>query len=694
MVQSTSRAALLLLAVTALIVPSFAQATGPDVIVGALTGPSNYTSDDGGATSAFAIGTTSCNVGTAELLWIRNTNQHPVIGQNIYRVKDGVFEMIGVSWLKHGFTALQQNLCSPCNSSGTGSRLGVGCSDPYSSGLNGSQGGLGPRYEVNAANGFFPYPYTSPSYTGNGRRLLIDSDKLNPSMNAGAAYIGEGHYVAPDDSAAGNDENNASWRLMNVSGGSATSGFSMSFTGNTMRGDPAIMAWPTINPSAQVAFQDIPGDGRIYAGLNFVPLANGNNRYIVAIHNLNSDLSVGGISVAMPNGHNSSNPEFRNVPWHSGELFKADAWNYSSTANSVRWNSPATFASDVWGSAIRWGSTFTFIFESDSAPGDITLQMFKTTGPNSITFPAFSLPTPSWETNSPDALLSIDGGTNDPFVGPIQTTAFFGTVQTVDIGGVPGSLWNIFLTGGDGVPNAFVTPNSGEIVNLDLGQPLLEVFPGFQPMPPTGGFQTPLFAPNSPTDITVQLAALTPSAPDGFYASAANEYDAVDGPVAIVTAQGSNSFNSTTSSGMWKITQTGVNASPIARVTFSHVGGRSFDLDQTNMGGTTWCGAVGGTYRLGSDALVGLVYDGQNLVGNCGNSGLIASSAFTNTVTWRFSDFDNGETFEFDIDTDGGPSSQDGASQAGMNITVELANGQIFTGTLVADANGSIAEIR
>jgi hypothetical protein len=45
---------------------------------------------------------------------------------------DERFEQIGQSQVKHAFTALTQNLCSlGCNGVG-GSRLGSGCSDPYS----------------------------------------------------------------------------------------------------------------------------------------------------------------------------------------------------------------------------------------------------------------------------------------------------------------------------------------------------------------------------------------------------------------------------------------------------------------------------------------------------------------------------------------------------------------------------------
>ena len=46
---------------------------------------------------------------------------------------DDRFEQIGQSWLKHAFTALNNNICGfGCNVVWTGTHLGAGCSDPYS----------------------------------------------------------------------------------------------------------------------------------------------------------------------------------------------------------------------------------------------------------------------------------------------------------------------------------------------------------------------------------------------------------------------------------------------------------------------------------------------------------------------------------------------------------------------------------
>src|SRR5690348_14399648 len=63
-------------------------AGSPDVIVGDIHEATTFGSQ--GDSSAFAVGTTSCNIGTKALDWIPEPNpNHPVIAQNLYRVKDG-----------------------------------------------------------------------------------------------------------------------------------------------------------------------------------------------------------------------------------------------------------------------------------------------------------------------------------------------------------------------------------------------------------------------------------------------------------------------------------------------------------------------------------------------------------------------------------------------------------------------------
>ncbi len=155
----------------------------PDVIVGSLHQEQRY--GHVGDITAFSIGTISCNVGTCWLDWFshnQGSSLHPVIGQSMYRLKDGRFEQIGQSWLKHGFTALSLNLCSPDCIGTTGTHLGVNCSDPYSSGLNGQQSNLGPKYEVNPPAGTHPHPFATAGQGGNSifKRLQVHDADLDP----------------------------------------------------------------------------------------------------------------------------------------------------------------------------------------------------------------------------------------------------------------------------------------------------------------------------------------------------------------------------------------------------------------------------------------------------------------------------------------------------------------------------------
>ncbi len=365
--------------------------SGPDVIVGALTGVTKWGLV--GAVCGYSIGTDSCNVGTAPLSWVATTNQHPVIGQNAYRLKNGRFEQIGMGWLKHGFLALNQNLCCPCQNPGGGSQLGVGCSDPYDSQLNGNQagsggqGGLGPRSQVNPVTGAFPYPYSSQGQSGDNiyKRVQIANADLDPALNAGATYYAEGHYVAPDDAAAGNGNNNTSWRAMTV--GTYSSGWNLNLTGNTLRRDPAIRAWKVVDPL--VRLENVQVDGLFIVGCRATDNGNGTWHYEYAVYNMNSDRAAGQFSVPVPAGVTLSNVGFKDVHSHSGEPYSTVDWTATVAGGSVTW-STQTFAQNQNANALRWGTLYNFRFDASAAPqvGSATLTLFKPGTPSAVAVPA------------------------------------------------------------------------------------------------------------------------------------------------------------------------------------------------------------------------------------------------------------------------------------------------------------------
>jgi hypothetical protein len=364
--------------------------TGPDVIVADITGTIN-TAVSGGL-DALALGTTSCNIGDTVLNWIASTNQHPVIGGNLYKHKvvDGAgrFEQLGMSWLKHGFAALTGNVCCTCQNPGNGQLLGVGCSDPYGASLNGSQSGLGPRWQVNATSGVFTYPPANPSWSGPvARRLQVAVSDLEPS-SASVRYLGECMYVTPDDAAAGNQNNNYSNRPINVTGGPADYTFNVG--GTTSRMMPALRVWPQFEPGVTLTDAQVTGDGLYLVGSNATDLGGGVYHYEFAVENLNSDRSGGSFSVPLPAGVTPTNVGFRDVAYRNGDGpgnldYSGTDWTVTVAGGAITW-ATETQAQNTRANALRWGTTYNFRFDANVAPvqGSVTLGLWKPGTPTQI----------------------------------------------------------------------------------------------------------------------------------------------------------------------------------------------------------------------------------------------------------------------------------------------------------------------
>ena len=357
---------------------------GPDVIVGSLIDTLNTTPV--GGIDALAIGTYSCNIGNTQLNWFANNANHPVIAQNLYRYKvvagAGRFEQVGMSWLKHGFTALQDPLCCPtCSPSGTGSRLGIGCADPYTAGLNGSQGGLGPHWQVDARTGIFTYPPANPPWSGTiARRLQVAVSDLEVTGAPGAArYFGEGHYVTRDDALSNNQDNNAAWREVTTAL-VAPGNYDFNLTGPTFRAQSAIEAWPLIEPG--VTLNQVSAGGKVLVASKATNLGGGQWHYEYAVYNMNSNRNIGSFSVPIPAGTVVSNIGFHDVAYHSGDgvgsvNHSGLDWPGAVSGGAITW-ACETQAANANANAIRWGSTYNFRFDANVAPvsGTLTLGMW------------------------------------------------------------------------------------------------------------------------------------------------------------------------------------------------------------------------------------------------------------------------------------------------------------------------------
>ncbi len=375
---------------TAVSTPS-ALAVGPDVIVGDIPDVVNNLGTSGGR-RVYAFGTTSCNLGDAPLTWLRNTNVHPVISQNMYRLANGRFEQVGQAWLKHGFCALQGTVCSTCAPGGDCDALFPGCSDPYSASLNSEQGGLGPKSEVNAATGAFLYPWVNRGVatTAAGKRLAVLTTDLDAGLAAGGLFFFASMYVQPEDSSAGNDTNNSSYRRVTVS---AAPNYTVGLVDTTQRGRAAIYAWKdhglgagAPDPDVVITPVDIAGDGRFLVGAKATNLGGGQWHYEYAIENINSDRSGQSFTVPLPAGAVVTNIGFHDVEYTSGEPYDGSDWSSAVSPSAITWSTVQSFAQNANANALRWDTIYNFRFDCNIPPagGMATLGMFKSGAPVSM----------------------------------------------------------------------------------------------------------------------------------------------------------------------------------------------------------------------------------------------------------------------------------------------------------------------
>ncbi len=369
---------------------------GPDVIVSTLLDSVQpYGSEDPSGTgdriSAFSIGTVSCNIGSQPLDWYQSpgSNQHPAIHQSMYRLKDNRFEQLGMGWIKHGFYALNESNCGLTCLAGAnppGTSLFVGCSDPYNAGLNGNRTYLGPTWEVNAFTGSFPANHTNPSTTTSviANRLQVHDYDLDPALNAGAVYFVQGLYIHPDDAAAGNGNNNASYRKATVFVGNINTPtcpvgrYCGVLSGATQPMQSAIRAWKDTDSSVRETDVQVPGEGLFILAAKVTDLGTGFFHYEYALQNLNSDRSGGSFMVLVPEGVFVQNLGFHDVDYHDGEPWNGTDWPATVDVGKITW-ATTPYSVNPSANALRWSTLYNFRFDANVGPNDttVTLGLFK-----------------------------------------------------------------------------------------------------------------------------------------------------------------------------------------------------------------------------------------------------------------------------------------------------------------------------
>jgi hypothetical protein len=343
-------------------------AGAPDLVCSEIVGASSFGVVDGVA--AYSFGTTICNHGDSAAEWDGASDAHPLISQSIYKLKDHQITQIGIGFVRHTTVPLSSNACGlGCTPAGI-MALGAGCSDTSASSVNGAQGLMGPRTEVNALTGDYPYPFTSINQTGDAvyKRLQVPlADVSDPD----ALYFVETQIVGIDESGFDAVLNNFAYRQVTFTPGSATA----SLVGPTYSG-PAIYAWRDHGGGIGV-----PDDGvmmsviampdseeYIIVGSHEEELSEELWRYDYAVLNLNGERGVRRANIPLcnpskkvltssshaPNYHDDLDGLIVNTPWNivisdkiGSYAWEAEEYITNPHSNAIRWGAMHQFSATM-----------------------------------------------------------------------------------------------------------------------------------------------------------------------------------------------------------------------------------------------------------------------------------------------------------------------------------------------------------
>jgi hypothetical protein len=296
--------------------------------------------------------------------------EHPGITQSLYRMMGDRFEQVGTAWVKHGFFALANSQCTPCQGgSAQGKFLGIGCSDTYGTSNNGNRLYLGPRDEWNphtaeweACGSFFdgvPVDCLRDEF-GSGfgpvdhRLEAFDADLGLP----GATYFYEANYLVKDDA---NKLNNIGSRRCTMSWTGTAWSFSTPSpgAGNPLLHGPAIDRYGDLRTVVSLA----PADGRVVLAVKTVDLGGGLWRYEYALFNWDLHRKVRAFTV--PSCGNAFDFYFHDIDDQA-----ANDWAPDESLGNLTWTFPdVVLPGHKVAGPLGFATLYNFGFTSDRAPG-------------------------------------------------------------------------------------------------------------------------------------------------------------------------------------------------------------------------------------------------------------------------------------------------------------------------------------
>lgn len=330
-----------------------------------------------------------CNTDDGNVPVLIDSAMHPMFVQNLYRAKNGRFQQIGMSWVRHLGVTTNQSLCGPgdCEAlPGTFDQLCPDCGTDVYGSFMAVQFRMGPRFEINPVTEIGPQPFTGHGETGPtpiSKLMQVRNSDLDPALNPGARYFIETQVLSNADRMSGSQINNVSAREVLVQQSSADV-FDLQVTGPTLVGEPAIKLWASTDPLVTCEPNDIANDGRLYLASRAAQITPTRWQYNWAIYNQDSRKSVSGLSVPLSSALLVQSTGFYDVDYHSGDgnvlgtNFSGVDWPAAIAPDSIRWHTD-DFATDPNANAIRWGTAYSFELVTNAAPAaqSIELELYR-----------------------------------------------------------------------------------------------------------------------------------------------------------------------------------------------------------------------------------------------------------------------------------------------------------------------------
>jgi hypothetical protein len=369
---------------------------------------------------SFGMSTTSCNLGSVNAPWFAPMNAvHPTIWFILARESNGRLVQISrrISatnptdprpYGKHGFFALSNSQCTPCQQPSGGQFLGVGCSDTYGSSLNADHYWLGPPWEVNPwAGTWVPTcshfdkgdPPVALAQQCDGARSLsqTQANTLNAGVNhrlaapdselnvAGSTFWYQGYYVISSWTQSGGspipqnppipnglknepdsarDNNMASRQFIPTWTGAS---WATSEPGSQLYGT-VLQRW---NGATVTSATNGVDDGKVYVGVKVTGPLNGLWHHEYAFHNRDNNHGISAFRIPICPDARVLNVGFRDPDGNA-----TNDWTFAKAGGEISWSTT--------NNPLYWNTIYNVWFDSDAAPvtmSSLTLDEFMWTGP-------------------------------------------------------------------------------------------------------------------------------------------------------------------------------------------------------------------------------------------------------------------------------------------------------------------------